>query len=134
MWWFYSVVDKAKWFSMACIGCLLPGQSASMHTHSPEMEGPYECWYVVLEGKGELRTEFADYPLERFDAAFMPPGAAHQMRNAGTEPMYWLTLSSRGGAPLKVDVYAHQPAERPGYRDEYKRIMKSRKERGLRVP
>jgi oxalate decarboxylase/phosphoglucose isomerase-like protein (cupin superfamily) len=100
-----------------------------------DKEGPYECWYIVLEGVGEVRTEFGDYRLEKFDAAFMPPGASHQMRNAGTTPVWWATLSSRGGYPLVVDTYGVSCSEqRPGYMEEYERIMAERKRRGLPTP
>jgi mannose-6-phosphate isomerase-like protein (cupin superfamily) len=134
-WWFYDVTDVSKWFSMMCISVLQPGEAGGFHSHMDETEGPYECWYLVMKGHGELRTEYFDTPLNEFDAAYMPTGASHQFRNGGTEPVWWMTLSSRGGAPLRVDTYELECSEaRPGYMEEYERIMAARKARGLRTP
>ena len=134
-WWFYDVKDVSQWFTAFCIGVLEPGQSEAFHTHRNETEGPYECWYVVLEGQGELRTEFEDHPLGKFDAAFMPPDSSHQMRNAGTERLWYGTISSRGNSPLVVDTYGVSCSEdRPGYQEEYDRIMDVRRANGLATP
>ncbi|CCW17985.1 hypothetical protein EBBID32_23350 [Sphingobium indicum BiD32] len=89
----------------------------------------------MYQGKGQIRTEFADYNVEKFDAAFMPPNASHQMRNNSDEPLWYATLSSRGGHPLRVDTYKLECSEaRPGYMEEYERIMAVRKKNGLSVP
>lgn len=134
-WWFYDVTAESKWFTAFCVGLLQPGEAEGFHSHLPEHEGPYECWYVVFSGRGELRTEYGDYPMEQFDAAFMPASSSHQMRNAGTEPLWWGTLSSRGGHPLQVDTYGISCSEdRPGYAEEYGRIMAARRDRGLPTP
>jgi mannose-6-phosphate isomerase-like protein (cupin superfamily) len=134
-WWFYDVRDMSKWFTMMCISVLQPGEAAGFHSHRDETEGPYECWYFVMKGKGQLRTEYFDTDLDEFDAAFMPTGASHQFRNVSSEPVWWMTLSSRGGHPMKVDTYNMECSEeRPGYMEEYERIMAARKKRGLPTP
>jgi mannose-6-phosphate isomerase-like protein (cupin superfamily) len=134
-WWFYDVRHASQWFTAFCIGLLEPGQSEGFHSHHPDTEGPYECWYVVLDGLGEVRTEFGDHRLGKFDAAFMPPASSHQMRNPGTERLWYGSISSRGNAPLVVDTYGIQCSEeRPGYMEEYERIMAARRSRGLSVP
>lgn len=134
-WWFYDVSDASRWFTALCISVLQPGQSVGFHSHKDETEGPYECWYMVLKGQGQLRTEYFDTYLDTYDAAFMPPDASHQFRNVSREPVWWLTLSSRGGEPLKVDTYNIECSEdRPGYWEEYERIMESRRSRGLPTP
>ena len=134
-WWFYNVSDVSDWFNIFCISVLQPGQSEGFHSHLPEHEGPYECWYLVFRGRGQVRTEYADYDVESLDAAFMPPNASHQMRNNSTEPLWYGTLSSRGGHPLRVDTYAMECSEaRPGYMEEYNRIMAVRRKNGLPVP
>jgi mannose-6-phosphate isomerase-like protein (cupin superfamily) len=134
-WWFYNVTDVSKWFSMMCISVLQAGEAGGFHSHMDVTEGPYECWYLVMKGQGELRTEYFDTPLKEFDAAYMPTGASHQFRNGGTEPVWWMTLSSRGGQPLRVDTYELECSEaRPGYMEEYERIMAARKACGLRTP
>jgi mannose-6-phosphate isomerase-like protein (cupin superfamily) len=134
-WWFYDVRDLSKWFSMMCISVLQPGEAGGFHSHMDETEGPYECWYLVMKGEGQLRTEYFDTPLHTYDAAFMPTGASHQFRNVSQEPVWWMTLSTRGGAPRKVDTYALECSEdRPGYMEEYNRIMAARTARGLPTP
>lgn len=131
-WWFYDVKESSQWFTAGCVGVLEPGQSEGFHTHLPQHEGPYECWYLVLQGKAQLRTEFGDHDLEAFDAAFMVPGSSHQIRNTSTERLFYFTLSSRGNAELKVNTYGISCSEeRPGYAEEYARIMAARAERGL---
>lgn len=124
--------DVSQWFTALCIGQLLPGQSEGFHAHLEEYEGPYECWYLVLQGQGQLRTEFGDHDLEKFDAAFMPTGSSHQMRNPGTDTLWYASFSTRGGHELKVDTYGISCSEeRPGYAEEFERIMQARRERGL---
>jgi mannose-6-phosphate isomerase-like protein (cupin superfamily) len=131
-WWFYNVMEVSRWFSAMCISCLQPGECNGFHSHMEETEGPYESWYLVLKGEAQLRTEHGDAQLNAFDAAFMPPGASHQFRNVSTEPVWWMTISSRGGQPLKVDTYSLECSEaRPGYMEEYNRIIAARKARGL---
>ena len=134
-WWFYDVRDSSDWFNIFCISCLQPGQSEGFHSHLPHNEGPYECWYLVYQGKGQVRTEFADYNVEKFDAAFFPPNAPPQRPKNRDEPLWYATLSSRGGHPLRVDTYQMECSEaRPGYMEEYERIMAVRRENGLPVP
>ena len=134
-WWFYTATAVSRWFHSFCIACVQPGGASTFHSHMEEFEGPYETWYVVLEGQAEIRSEYADYPLERFDAAFMPAGASHQMRNVGTELLWYGTISSRGDSPLVVDTYEiPSGTARPGYLEEYNRIMEARRRRGLSVP
>jgi len=131
-WWLYDASKESKWFNCFCICCLQPGQSESMHSHMEEYEGPYETWYLIYDGIAELRTEYGNWILERFDAIFVPTGASHQIRNAGTEPLWWGSLSSRGGQPLKVDTYNIPCSEeRPGYMEEFQRIVEARRKRGL---
>ena len=134
-WWFYNVSEVSDWFNVYCICCLQPGQSEGFHGHLSQNEGPYECWYLILQGEGQIRTEYADHNVETFDAAFMPPNSSHQIRNRGTAPLWYGTLSSRGGHPLKVDTYQLECSEaRPGYMEEYNRIMEARRKNGLPTP
>lgn len=134
-WWFYEVADVSKWFHTACISVLQPGESCGFHSHLDTTEGPYECWYFTLRGRGQLRTEYFDTDLPEFSCAFMPTNASHQYRNNSLEPVWWLTLSTRGGQPMKVDTYQYECSEaRPGYMEEYERIMEARRSRGLPTP
>ena len=135
-WWFYSVDDRSKWFRAGCIGCLPPGGATALHSHLEEYEGPYESWYIILSGTGMIRNEYEDYIFEGGPAgAFVPANASHQLINNGTDFLWVLTTSSRGTEPLRVDTYS-TPAgtERPGYLEEYNRIIAARRDRGLPVP
>ena len=45
----------------------------------------------------------------------MPTNASHQYLNNSQEPVWWLTLSTRGGQPMKVNTYQYECSEaRPG--------------------
>jgi len=133
--WFYNVKDVSQWFTAGCVGVLEPGGSEAFHSHMEETEGPYECWYIVMQGEAELRSEYGDQRISQFGAAFMPTGSSHQIRNVGTERLWFFTLSSRGGTPLKVDTYNISCSEeRPGYAEEYERILAERAARGLATP
>lgn len=134
-WWFYTVDDVSQWFHSLCIGRQAPGGSSTFHTHLSEHEGPYETWYIVMDGEAELRTEFGDERMTSFDAAFMPPDSSHQIANAGKGDLWYATLSSRGGQELEIDTYAvPSGVDRPGYQDEYHRIIAEREKRGLKTP
>jgi len=134
--WFYTVDDHSSWFHSACISCVAPGGATALHSHIETYEGPYESWYIVLEGTGLIRNEYEDFLFEGGPAgAFVPADTSHQLINNGTGFLWYLTISSRGTEPLRVDTYnTPAGAERPGYVDEYNRILASRADRGLPVP
>ena len=135
-WWFYSVDDRSKWFRAGCIGCLPPGGATALHSHLEEYEGPYESWYIILSGTGMIRNEYGDHIFTGGPSgAFVPANASHQLINNGTDFLWVLTTSSRGTEPLRVDTYSTPAgAERPGYLEEYNRIIAARRERGLAIP
>ena len=118
------------------ISCLPPGGASTFHTHMENYEGPYETFYIVLDGTALIRNEYEDFVFTGGPSGvYVPADASHQIINNGEGLLWYLTLSSRGGVPLKIDVY-NMPsgAERPGYLDEYNRIMAARQERGLPLP
>lgn len=135
-WWFYTVADVSKWYHSACISSIPPGGASTFHTHMERYEGPYETFYVVLQGTALIRNEYEDFVFEGgLSGVFVPHDASHQIINAGEGPLWYLTHSSRGGVPLKVDVYSTPSgAERPGYLEEYNRIMAARQNNGLPLP
>lgn len=135
-WWFYTVDGTSSWYHSACISCLPPGGASTFHTHMETYEGPYETFYIVLNGTALIRNEYEDFVFTGGPSGvYVPADASHQIINNGEGLLWYLTLSSRGGVPLKIDVY-NMPsgAERPGYLDEYNRIMAARQERGLPLP
>jgi hypothetical protein len=66
---------------------------------------------------------------------FVPCDAPHQISNNGDDFLWYYTLSSRGDAELVLDTYAiPSGVDRPGYLEEYNRIIASRAARGLPIP
>jgi len=133
--WFYDLPDdQTDWFHIGAVIKLEPGEYVDFHTHTEAVEGPYEEFYWVLDGRARLRSEYWDTTLERFDCAYFPTGTAHQLGNAGTDTLWFGAWVSLGGNEMTVDIEGMDPEERPGYLEEYRRIMAARAERGLSVP
>lgn len=127
----------SEWFNMVDLLKLEPGEQVSFHSHLPEHEGALEEVYWMFSDDAELRTEYWDTEVGRFDLMFFPPGAAHQIRNVGTSTVWFGALTSVGDESSEFDLDpsgGFAPEDRPGYVDEYARIMAARKERGLPVP
>jgi oxalate decarboxylase/phosphoglucose isomerase-like protein (cupin superfamily) len=99
-------------------------------------EGPYETFYIALSGSGLIRSEFDDVTYdERPSGVFVPSDASHQIINNGEDELWYCTLSSRGDAELRLDTYSvPSGADRPGYLEEFNRIVAARAARGLRLP
>jgi mannose-6-phosphate isomerase-like protein (cupin superfamily) len=135
-WWFYTVDEISNWYHSACIACIAPGGSSTFHTHMERYEGPYETYYIVLKGSALIRSEFGDSVYdERPSGVFVPFDASHQIINNGEDLLWYYTLSSRGDAPLALDTYSiPSGVDRPGYLEEFNRILAARAARGLIVP
>ncbi len=135
-WWFYTVDESSDWFHSACVSCVAPGGASTFHTHMERYEGPYETWYIVLAGSALIRSEFGDELFEEAPSGvFVPADASHQIINSGEDPLWYYTVSSCGDEPLALDTYSiPSGVERPGYLEEYNRIVAARAARGLQVP
>ena len=60
-----------------------PGQTPySYHLHSQQWE-----FYHVISGRGTVRDEDGNTPIEPGDAFVFPPGKAHQLINDGSEDL-----------------------------------------------
>ena len=64
---------------------LQPGQANEEHTH-PNTE---EIYYI-LSGCGRMKIEGEERDIKPFDGITIPPGASHQTRNTGGEPLIFL--------------------------------------------
>ena len=62
-----------------------PGQATERHYHAEAEE-----IYFVLDGEGEMELDGAIARLRSGDAVPIPPGAWHQIRNTGSEPLRFL--------------------------------------------
>src|SRR5690606_36777461 len=120
-WWFYTVDERSAWFHTACVSCIAPGGASTFHTHMRDFEGPYETFYLVLEGRALIRSEYGDLDIrDNPGGVFVPADASHQMINNGHDFLWYLTLSSRGDSGLRLDTYSMPSGvDRPGYKDEY---------------
>lgn len=58
---------------------------------TPYHQHDWEHEVYVLEGKGKVRYEESEEPIEPGDAILIPPGKKHQFR-AGTEPLKFLCI------------------------------------------
>lgn len=131
--WYYQF-PQSNWIPLAALIELKPGESTAFLSHNEATDGAMECAYRVLKGNAELRTEFWDERLRQFDTVFCPAGAAHQFRNIGTESCRFVMWVSAGGKDTPLNLAETEPADRPGYIEEYERIIAARKARGLRLP
>ncbi len=127
--WRYEF-DGSRWFDDGELLKLEPGEYTDFQSHRADVEGPYEKCLCVFSGRGVLRTERSDEPLEQFDYVLVPPGAAYQLGNVGTEALWIGSWTSVGPNELQPES-GLDPSERPGAREEYERIMAARSERGL---
>jgi uncharacterized cupin superfamily protein len=131
--WYYAF-PEARWLSLATLTTLEPGASTSFRSHGTETDGPIERTYRILSGTIELRTEYGDERLRSFDTVFCPTNAAHQFRNGGTERCWIASWASGSDGTAPLELTETPPEERPGYIDEYERVMAARRERDPSLP
>jgi mannose-6-phosphate isomerase-like protein (cupin superfamily) len=131
--WYYRL-PEAGWLPLAVLLALDPGGTTAFLSHSEDTDGDFERTYRILEGDIELHTEYGDRRLSRYDTVFCPIGAAHQLRNVGTERCWVTSWVSAGGDDGPLGPAGTEPADRPGYAEEYDRIMAARRKRGLSLP
>ena len=62
-----------------------PGQATERHYHAQTEE-----LYVLLDGSGEMEVEGERRRVAPGDAVLIPPGAWHQIRAGGAEPLRFL--------------------------------------------
>ena len=127
--WRYEFPNP-RWFDGLELLRLDPGASTAFQSHREDVEGPLERVLRVFSGRGVLRTDRSDVDLERFDHVAVPTGAAYQLGNTGTEPLWAGSWYSVGGNGASAESTL-DPGDRSAARTEYERIMAARAERGL---
>lgn len=60
--------------------------------HTPRHSHPWEHEMFYHSGRGEVFCEGKSTPVQPGSVVFVPPGAEHQVRNAGTEPLVFVCL------------------------------------------
>ncbi|MGQ9730000.1 MAG: cupin domain-containing protein [Candidatus Zipacnadales bacterium] len=69
--------------------------------YTPFHQHPWEHEVYILSGRGFVRTEQADYPLQSNDAILVEPQEKHQFRAADDEPLVLLCLVPNGPATAR---------------------------------
>lgn len=60
--------------------------------HTPRHSHPWEHQMFYHSGTGEVLCDGKWTPVEPGSAVFVPPGAEHQVRNSGAEPLVFVCL------------------------------------------
>ena len=60
--------------------------------HTPFHKHGYEHEVYVMQGKGALKLDGDERPLEPGDIVWAPPDEMHQFLNAGKEPFFFMCL------------------------------------------
>ena len=86
--WVRWLIDQkrgAKNFAMRVFELAVGG-------HTPFHRHDYEHQVLVLEGRGALKLENDERPLEPGDVVWMPPDEIHRFRNAGDGPFIFMCM------------------------------------------
>ena len=82
-----------------------PGGEQQMHLHQAE-----EQVYIVVRGRGLMKTGDDEMEVDAGTLIFVPPGAAHAIRNTGDDT---LTFISAASPPMDVDALSDYFAYKP---------------------
>lgn len=82
-----------------------PGGEQQMHVHEAE-----EQVYVVVRGRGLMKTGDEEQDVVAGTLIFVPPGTPHAIRNTGDET---LTFVSAASPPMDVDALSDYFAYKP---------------------
>ena len=82
-----------------------PGGEQQMHVHGVE-----EQVYIVVSGRGLMKTHDEEQEVSAGTLIFVPPGTAHAIRNTGADT---LTFVSAASPPMDVDALSDYFAYKP---------------------
>lgn len=60
--------------------------------HSPSHSHPWEHEVFVLTGKGRVKSQGDEIPVEKGDFVYVPPMEKHQFLNTGSTPFEFLCI------------------------------------------
>jgi oxalate decarboxylase/phosphoglucose isomerase-like protein (cupin superfamily) len=80
---------------------LPPGTGEGVHTHriGEPPPGPFDEYYYVIAGEGEMTVDGKSVPLRAGDMLRIPPGIAHGLFNTGPEQSLRVFLCFISKAP-----------------------------------
>lgn len=82
------LIGKADGASRFCMRIFEIGEGG----HTPKHSHAWEHEMFYHSGKGEVLSDGKWVPVQAGTAVFVPPGAEHQVRNAGKEPLVFVCL------------------------------------------
>jgi mannose-6-phosphate isomerase-like protein (cupin superfamily) len=82
-----------------------PGGEQQMHVHETE-----EQVYIVVRGRGLMKTGDEEQDVSAGTLIFVPPGTAHAIRNTGDDT---LTFVSAASPPMDIDALSDYFAYKP---------------------
>ena len=136
--WRYEFPDS-RWFDGLELVELDPGAYTAVQSPRAGGEPVRERVLRVFAGSGVLRTERADVEIERFDHVAVPTGAAFQVGNTGTDPLWVGSWYSTGETDASA-ASTPGPGDGTGIGDgidaraAYERFVAERADRGLPTP
>ena len=77
-----------------------PGSMQAVHGHPDN-----EQVYVVVRGRGVMQVGDEMQEVGEGTLVFIPPGAAHAIRNASDEPLVFASATSPPFDPAQLDAY-----------------------------
>ena len=89
----------SKNFAITWVECA-PGSVQAIHGH-PDSEQVY----VVVRGRGVMQVGEEMQEVGEGTLVFIPPGAAHAIKNANDEPLVFVSATSPPFEPAALDAY-----------------------------
>jgi len=77
-----------------------PGSMQAVHGHPDN-----EQVYVIVRGRGVMQVGDEMQEVREGMLVFIPPGAAHAIKNTGDEPLVFVSATSPPFDPKELDAY-----------------------------
>ena len=89
----------AKNLAVTWVDCA-PGSMQAVHGHPDN-----EQVYVIVRGRGVMQVGGEMQEVSEGSLVFIPPGAAHAIKNASDEPLVFVSAMSPPFDPAELDAY-----------------------------
>jgi quercetin dioxygenase-like cupin family protein len=77
-----------------------PGSMQAVHEHPDN-----EQIYVIIRGRGQMQVGDETKEVAEGTLVFIPPGAAHAIKNTSDEPLVFVSATSPPFDPKELDAY-----------------------------